>query len=342
MRSAQIPKIFGHKDFSARAPPIHFDNLLGNIRLEIIKSHKIMNGDQDSTLRSWGTQSSVDSTVDRFVVFEENSDSARLTLACLENSQQDEETLATAQQPNDEFNCSQTVVPNTTQSVLTTATSENPNAFFAHSLPDVVLQNPASDQTTQQPITWPNNGAYQQHGRQYPVFPLSSLPGGLCTTTHEAVQYSPQYWYPYLPPQYHREQVQLYPMVTSTPPAGLSPQPPCFSPCITQASDATSNRVHNDAGHSCNSKKPRKPEEHKHPCPECGKRFLRPGALNTHIRMHTGEKPFQCPIPTCPRHRERFSVKSNMVRHCRSVHASEEDFLISKDIYINKLSRHDQ
>ena len=304
-----------------------------------------MNGDQDSTLRSsWieGTQSSVDSTVERFVVDEESSDCGRSTLACVENSQQQEEETLAKQQPDDEFNRSQTLVPDVTQSVLITATSENPNAFFAHSLPGMVLQNPASDQTTQQPTTWPNIGAYQQYGRQYPVFPLGSFPGALSAVAGEAIQYSPQYWYAYPPPQYQPGQVPLYPTPTSTPPAGLPAQPPCFGPCVFHAPDASSNRRQHDAGRSRKGKKPRKPEEHKHPCPECGKRFLRPGALTTHIRSHTGERPFQCPIPTCPRHRDCFSVKSNMVRHCRSAHASQEEFLISRDVHINKLSQDSQ
>jgi len=94
----------------------------------------------------------------------------------------------------------------------------------------------------------------------------------------------------------------------------------------------------NDANCSCHGKKPQKTEEHKHPCPECSKCFFGPGTLNMHIRTHTGEQPFWCPILTCPWHYDFFFVKSNMVWDCRSAYALEEDFLISRDIQINTLN----
>ncbi|KIP06093.1 hypothetical protein PHLGIDRAFT_471984 [Phlebiopsis gigantea 11061_1 CR5-6] len=53
----------------------------------------------------------------------------------------------------------------------------------------------------------------------------------------------------------------------------------------------------------------------KYVCAECHRRFLRPSSLRTHLIVHTGNKPYECPIVGCAK---RYSTKSNMKRHARS------------------------
>jgi uncharacterized Zn-finger protein len=52
-------------------------------------------------------------------------------------------------------------------------------------------------------------------------------------------------------------------------------------------------------------------------CQVCGTLCKRPSGLIQHLRTHTGEKPFVCPVPDC---QQAFSVKSNMVRHFKTLH----------------------
>ena len=44
--------------------------------------------------------------------------------------------------------------------------------------------------------------------------------------------------------------------------------------------------------------------------------------MQYHVRRHTGEQPFQC--STCG---QRFTVKSNLLRHCRTKHKDTDSAL---------------
>ncbi|XP_069568684.1 zinc finger and BTB domain-containing protein 41 [Brachyistius frenatus] len=55
-------------------------------------------------------------------------------------------------------------------------------------------------------------------------------------------------------------------------------------------------------------------------CPKCDKTFDRAGKYESHTRVHTGEKPFQCDICL-----QRYSTKSNLTVH-KKKHASDAPF----------------
>lgn len=52
-------------------------------------------------------------------------------------------------------------------------------------------------------------------------------------------------------------------------------------------------------------------------CQYCPKKFRAKEALDLHVRMHTGEKPFPCRYPPCER---RFAHATDRARHERSLH----------------------
>ena len=57
------------------------------------------------------------------------------------------------------------------------------------------------------------------------------------------------------------------------------------------------------------AKKPRK----EHRCDTCGKTFTCPNHLESHQRIHTGEK-----LPQCPRCDKSFQTKSNLNNHLKA------------------------
>ncbi|CAB4253110.1 hypothetical protein, no similarity [Maudiozyma barnettii] len=62
------------------------------------------------------------------------------------------------------------------------------------------------------------------------------------------------------------------------------------------------------------SPKATSPKGGTHCCKICGKNFQRPSTLDTHMNIHSGEKPYVCPFLECEK---LFNARSNMLRHLK-------------------------
>lgn len=74
-------------------------------------------------------------------------------------------------------------------------------------------------------------------------------------------------------------------------------------------------------------------------CPKCLRKCQSQHALDNHVRVHTGEKPFPCLVPGCNKF---FKQKSQQYSHMRNAHNYNTDLLKSAGnggpIYLQKNS----
>ena len=52
-------------------------------------------------------------------------------------------------------------------------------------------------------------------------------------------------------------------------------------------------------------------------CPTCGRKFHQKQRMKNHMRTHTGERPFTCPLPMC---NSAYFCKSNVATHIKLTH----------------------
>ncbi|CAG8520326.1 14328_t:CDS:2 [Acaulospora morrowiae] len=56
---------------------------------------------------------------------------------------------------------------------------------------------------------------------------------------------------------------------------------------------------------------------YRHRCPECERLFRYQSTLNNHLNIHTGNRPYGCPLPGCNRYFRTSSNRNRHVRICR-------------------------
>ena len=66
---------------------------------------------------------------------------------------------------------------------------------------------------------------------------------------------------------------------------------------------------------------------HAHQCHLCTKLFISRSALEMHMNVHTGARPYVCQVENCT---SSFNHKSNLQRHIKDVHGNRQKYLIYK------------
>ncbi|KAG9393303.1 Zinc finger C2H2 type [Carpediemonas membranifera] len=65
-------------------------------------------------------------------------------------------------------------------------------------------------------------------------------------------------------------------------------------------------------------------------CSECGKSFLNRQTLETHSMIHTGSKPFFCPLASCPYRANQLSALYTHIRRKHKEDTPEELVKVAK------------
>jgi uncharacterized Zn-finger protein len=62
-------------------------------------------------------------------------------------------------------------------------------------------------------------------------------------------------------------------------------------------------------------------------CQICHQAFAHSSVLKLHIRKHTGEKPFKCPIDECTKAQVAFSQLPHLKKHMLSIHRQSKPYM---------------